>query len=228
MKSKGNVLITGTSSGIGLACAIKFIDEGFTVYGIDKLEDNIKHENYHHIQKDMRSKSLPDLPEIEYVINNAGQQTDNFSINEDIDVNLVGLMNVTEKYVIDNKNIKGVLNQASVSAHNGAEFPSYTASKGGVLAYTKWLGKHLANNKYKHKPTVMSLSLGGVLTDLNLSLIEDEYKWNKVMKETPLKKWMTIHEAAEWVYFLTVINKSCTCQDIIVDNGEMMNHTFVW
>lgn len=198
MKSKGNVLITGTSSGIGLACAIKFIDEGFTVYGIDKLESNITHEKYYHIQQDVRSKSLPDLPEIEYVINNAGQQTDNFSINEDIDVNLIGLMNVTEKYVIDNKNIKGVLNQASVSAHNGAEFPSYTASKGGVL------------------------------TDLNLSLIEDEYKWNKVMKETPLKKWMTIHEAAEWIYFLTVINKSCTCQDIIVDNGEMMNHTFVW
>lgn len=228
MKNKGNVLITGTSSGIGLASAIKFLEEGYTVYGIDKLESKIDHENYHHIQKDVRSKSLPDLPDIEYVINNAGQQTDNFSINNDIDVNLIGTINVTEKYVIGNENIKGVLNQASVSAHNGAEFPSYTASKGGVLAYTKWLGKHLAGKKYKHKPTVVSLSLGGVLTDLNAPLLEDKDKWNQIMNETPLNKWMTAKEAAEWVYFLTVINKSCTCQDIIVDNGEMMNHTFVW
>lgn len=228
MKSKGDVLITGTSSGIGLASAIKFLEEGYTVYGIDKLEDKINHENYHHIQKDVRSNSLPDIENIEYVINNAGQQTADFSINEDIAVNLIGLMNVTEKYVIGNTNIKGVLNQASVSAHNGAEFPSYTASKGGVLAYTKWLGKHLADKKYKHTPTVVSLSLGGVLTDLNAPLLEDKDKWDQIMNETPLNKWMTAKEAAEWVYFLTVINKSCTCQDIIVDNGEMMNHTFVW
>ena len=45
---------------------------------------------------------------------------------------------------------------------------------------------------------------------------------------TKLGKWMTPEECAEWVYFLTVMNKSCTAQDIVVDNGELFNHTFVW
>lgn len=35
-------------------------------------------------------------------------------------------------------------------------------------------------------------------------------------------------ECKAWVYFLTVVNKSCIAQDIIVDNGEFYNYTFVW
>jgi 3-oxoacyl-[acyl-carrier protein] reductase len=49
------------------------------------------------------------------------------------------------------------------------------------------------------------------------------------MDVTPLKKWVSLEEAAEWVYFLTVINKSCSGQDVLIDNGEKdLNCTFVW
>ncbi|SMD37205.1 Short-chain dehydrogenase [Reichenbachiella faecimaris] len=38
--TKGNILITGASTGIGAACAKKFVDEGYTVYGsVRKQED---------------------------------------------------------------------------------------------------------------------------------------------------------------------------------------------
>ena len=51
------------------------------------------------------------------------------------------------------------------------------------------------------------------------------------MKVTPMKKWATAEEIAEWVYFRTVVNKSATGVDIIIDNGEMTlasTLNFVW
>lgn len=39
---------------------------------------------------------------------------------------------------------------------------------------------------------------------------------------------MEPEECAECVYFLTVVNRSCSGQDIIVDNLEMFNHQFIW
>ena len=48
------------------------------------------------------------------------------------------------------------------------------------------------------------------------------------MEVTPLKKWATPEEAAEWTYFISVVNKSMTGQDIIIDNGESSYTKFVW
>ena len=56
----------------------------------------------------------------------------------------------------------------------------------------------------------------------------DNEAWKEIIDMTPLRKWATPEECAEWIYFLTVINESCTGQDIIIDNGEFYNHTFVW
>ena len=52
--------------------------------------------------------------------------------------------------------------------------------------------------------------------------------WNQIMDETPLKKWATPEEIAEWAYFLTVTNTFCTGQSIIVDGGESINQKFIW
>lgn len=72
-----NVLITGTSSGIGNATAIKFLNNGYTVLGIDRLSmpSNLtKYNNYIHYTFDI-SKKLPDIEApINILINNAGTQ----------------------------------------------------------------------------------------------------------------------------------------------------------
>ena len=43
-----NVLITGTSSGVGRESAIKFLREGFIVYGLDVNKSTIENSNYYH------------------------------------------------------------------------------------------------------------------------------------------------------------------------------------
>ena len=154
------------------------------------------------------------------LINNAGVQ----GTANDIEINLKGLINCTKKYALNNKHIKSVINQAAASGSTGADFGSYVASKAGVIGYTKFTAKEIA----KYGATCNSISFGGVLSPVNWEVMNDEKKWNKIMGMTPLKKWVTPAEAAEWIYFLAVTNKSCTAQDIIIDNGEMFNHTFVW
>lgn len=221
------VLITGTSSGIGRVVALLFLsknkdEDAFEVIGIDKNDSTIQNPFYTHYQVDLRNKeSLPDIEDIDILINNAGSQNS----EDDIENNLKSTIYVTEKYAFQNS-IKSVLFNASASAHTGFEFPYYSASKAGILGYMKNVAWRLAK---QYKATCNSISCGGVFTSLNDDVVYDEKCWKEIMKATPLKKWATAEEIAEWIYFLTVINKSCTGQDILIDNGEKdLNCTFVW
>ena len=213
------ILITGTAQGIGKAIAEKFLKEGHTVVGIDRMEKTIDHAQYTHFVSDVRDKAhLPEINDTEILVNNAGTQNE-----DDIDINLKALIHITEKYGVQ-PNIKSVLNIGSASGHTGAEFPEYCASKGGVLAYTKNVAMRVA----KFGATCNSLDPGGVLTPLNACVMEDPTLWAQIMNETPLKKWATPEEIAEWAYFLTVTNTFCTGQSILVDGGEAINYHFVW
>ena len=213
------ILITGTAQGIGKAIAECFLEKGHKVIGIDRKESMIDHKEYIHYQYDIREKEkLPEIEEIDILINNAGTQNE-----DDIDTNLKALIWITERYGIQPK-IKSILNVGSASAHTGSEFPEYCASKGGVVAYTKNVAQRIAC----FGATCNSIDPGGVFTPLNQCVIEDPKLWDKIMEETPLKKWATAEEIAEWAYFLTVTNTFCTGQSIIIDGGESIKHNFIW
>ena len=213
------ILITGTSQGIGKAIAERFLKENHEVIGIDRNDAAISHGNYVHHKCDVCDyENLPDIKDVNVLINNAGTQNEN-----DIDVNLKALIHITEKYGVQEK-IHSILSIGSASAHTGAEFPEYCASKGGVLAYTKNVALRVA----EYGATCNSLDPGGVLTPLNDCVINDPELWAQIMDETPLKRWASPEEIAEWAYFLTMINGFCTGQSILVDGGEAINYNFVW
>ena len=213
------VLITGTSKGIGRAIAEKFLSCGHEVVGMDVLPATVVNMSYKHVQTDIYSGELPEIGGVEILINNAGVQNS----GRDIDVNLKGSIRITEKYALQNK-IKSVLFIASASARTGAEFPEYAASKGGMVAYMKNIALRVA----KFGATANSLSPGGVRTALNDRVMNDPELWQKIMNETLLPKWAEPEEIAEWAYFMTVINRSMTAQDILVDNGEEAKANFIW
>ena len=213
------ILITGTSQGIGKAIAELFLSKDHTVVGIDRQPPEIVHDSYTHYQTDVRNyEELPRVDDVNVLINNAGTQNE-----DDIDINLKALIHLTEKYGIQ-PSIKSILNIGSASAHTGSEFPEYCASKGGVLAYTKNVAIRVA----EYGATCNSLDPGGVITPLNKCVMDDPELWAQIMNETPLKKWATTEEIAEWAYFLTVTNSFCTGQNILVDGGESINYHFVW
>lgn len=235
-----NVMITGSSRGIGREIAVYFLERDHEVTGVDKDASSITHPAYRHFVFDIRDAGGKDLPWFaatdgrteqsgpaapsggqclpEILINCAGVQNE-----DDIDVNLKGTIAVTERYGI-HPGIRSVLMIGSASAHTGSEFPEYAASKGGLLAYTKNVALRIA----PHGAVCNSLDFGGVLTQSNKPVTDDPALWAQIMERTPLKRWMSERETAEWAYFMTVTNRFCTGQNILIDGLEAGDAHFVW
>lgn len=214
------VLITGTNRGIGKATAELFLKHNHEVIGFDIEEASIEHENYKHIICDVsQPDTFPELEGIEILINNAG------TIEEEkaIKVNLEGYINIAEKYAFQ-PNIKAVVNVGSIAAKTGLDTLKYCASQGGRNSYTKNLAIRLG---HLYNIPVNSVGFGATHTTLEAKLYERDDLMQAVADESLLRKWATPEEAAEWIYFVAVHNKSMTGQNILIDNGEEANYNFI-
>lgn len=169
------VLITGVSSGIGLATFNKFLSEGYYVIGTQrKLKDIeldpalLQSQNYKLIEMELTDSnsiksavteiSKLSLP-IDILINNAGvlldSETDTISINAlriTLEVNLVGLIDFTEQLLPKLVAQATIVNLGS-SLGNVLEankhFPSYRISKAGVHMYSRALADRLESTGSK-------------------------------------------------------------------------------
>ena len=210
-----NVLITGTYSGLGRAAAERFLRAGHTVTGIDLVPASILHDRYRHVLFDLRVDApLPPLGAVHILVNSAGSREENGALELD----LMALMRVTETYGVQ-KDIRSICNVAAADAYAGS--PLYAAAKGGVLSYTKNVALRVA----AYGATCNTLSPGGVTTNLR-AVASDPVLRSRIQDSTLLRKWASPEEIAEWIFFLTVVNRSMTAQDVVVDNGEMFCRPF--
>lgn len=213
------VLITGTSQGIGKATAELFLRKGFDVIGVDLQESKIEHPSYNHRQCDI--SDCESFQGLDYIIHNAGVQLG----EKVIKTNLLDTIQLDTKLRKVNPGVKAITFNTSISGIYGDEFPEYVASKAGLNGYVKYVAKQLMPNAIAN-----AVCFGGVITELNEPVIKDKELWSQVLSVNPLKRWATAEEAAEWLYFVTVVNKFATGQLFEVDGGENScpASTFVW
>ena len=216
------IVVTGAARGIGRAVALKYLSLGHEVHGIDLEPSGIDAPLYIHHVADIRdSEALPDIEGAGILFNNAGVQQGEI----DISTNLVGAINVTEKYIRNNDALRSILFNASASSVSGQEFPHYVASKAGLVGYMRNVAIRVAPRGV----TCNAISLGGVRTDSNDAVMHDLALWRAIMAVTPMKRWTTLDEVCEWVAFLSLTNRSMSGQNLLIDNGEKdLNPTLVW
>ena len=143
---------------------------------------------------------------VDYLVNNAGITRDKLimMMSEDdwdavLDTNLKGVFNVTKPAVavMVRQRRGAVLNISSISGVVGmAGQTNYSASKAGLIGFTKALAKEVA----RRSVTVNALALGLIETDMTVGLAE-EYK-QKMLEQIPLGRYGSASEVAKIAAFL--------------------------
>ncbi|MGM0519526.1 MAG: SDR family NAD(P)-dependent oxidoreductase [Campylobacterota bacterium] len=158
-----NVLITGCSSGLGLALSKLYLQMGYNVYGISRTKPQIQHENFYfelfdlsNIEaiKDGLTQFIITAEEFEIVFLNAGKLG---TIKPSVDVSTKELNDVYELNVYANKEILDILYNIKVdniiaissgASKNGSKgWASYSLSKAGLNMLINLYSKELLQTK---------------------------------------------------------------------------------
>ena len=239
-------LVTGAARGIGKQIAITLAKEGYNIAlnyrtntdSIVELKNQIENFGVECllVQGDVSvfedtervaNETFEKFGRINVLVNNAGITKDMLLLRmkpEDfmnvIDVNLVGTYNMT-------KNVSGymmkaregrIINVSSVVGISGnAGQSNYSASKAGIIGFTKSLAKELASRNI----LVNAVAPGFIETDMT-KVLKDEVK-EKIAEQIPLRREGKAEEVANVVKFLASDDSSyITGQVINIDGGMLM------
>jgi len=243
---KGKVaLVTGASRGIGRAIAIEFARRGAAVAinfrsGAEHAEavakeihdmggecilikgDVSKKEQAHRIVQEVLDK----WKRLDILVNNAGITRDKTlrKMTEDdwaevISVNLNGTFYCTSAAVpaMMNQKYGRIINISSVVGQSGSfGQANYSASKGGIIAFTKTLALELA----RHNITANTIAPGYTSTEMVAAIPEDVAA--KIKARIPLGRFAEPEEVAKAAVFLAADGDYITGQELNVNGGVYM------
>ena len=232
-------LVTGASRGIGLAIATILAQNGYNLHltcknsykQLQKIAKNLS-ETYNITctahRTDMGNFAevwtlFSDIDTLDVLINNAGishigllQDTTVDEWQKVIDTNLSSVFFTCKLAIpkmLENKD-GAIINISSVWGDVGASMEvAYSASKGGVNAFTKALSNELAPSNI----TVNAISCGVIDTDMNKCFSKNEMK--ALINEIPANRLGTPAEVAELTLQLINSPKYLTGQIIGINGG---------
>ncbi len=238
--------ITGANRGIGKQIAITLAKNGYDIVVNYKTEnddlietkkeiesqnvkclalqgDVSKFEDCESIAKEIIDK----FGKIDVLVNNAGITKDMLLMRmkeEDfrqvIDVNLIGTFNMTKSVIgyMMKARTGRIINLSSVVGIVGnAGQTNYSASKAGIIGFTKSLAKEVASRNI----LVNAIAPGFIETNMT-EVLKEEVK-EEIAKSIPLKRMGKVEDVANLVKFLSSEESSyITGQVIHVDGGMVM------
>jgi NAD(P)-dependent dehydrogenase (short-subunit alcohol dehydrogenase family) len=236
------VLITGGTSGIGLATARRFLDEGSRVFVAGIGEDELAGAladlgTVDGMAADVSGEREADaivgaavgaLGRIDVLINNAGIATKAAFLDTSTDewdrtlaVNLRGMFLIARAVaglMVADRRGGAIVNMASTNALGGEEnFAAYNASKGGVLQLTRTMAVELGGRGVR----VNCVCPGFIDTPLNRALADEQEFVEYERTRIPLGRRGLAEEVAAAYAFLASDEASFVHGSaLVVDGGQ--------
>lgn len=239
-------LITGGSRGIGRGIALELARNGVNiaisyVNNVEKAMEAVEKIKSYGVKAiavkanvsveeevdQMIKKVEEELNTIDILVNNAGVTKDNLIIrmksedwDEVMDINLKGTFLCTKAVsrIMMKKRYGKIINITSVVGIMGnAGQSNYSASKAGVIGFTKSMAKELASRGIR----VNGIAPGFIETDMT-DVLKDEIK-DTMLNAIPLNSFGNTKDIANLVVFLSSERSDyITGQIINVDGGLVM------
>ena len=236
-------MITGATRGIGKQIALTLANEGYNIVlnyrtendELKQLKNEIESKNVKCLAvqgdvtnfedcKQMIESAIKEFGKIDVLVNNAGITKDMLlarmkeeDFKQVIDVNLVGTFNMTKNvisYMMKARNGKIINISSVVGIAGNAGQTNYSASKAGIIGFTKSLAKEVASRNI----LVNAVAPGFIETNMT-DVLKQEVK-DEIAKNIPLKRMGTPQDVANVVKFLASQDSSyITGQVISVDGG---------